>query len=782
MTDSTITIEVDGQKLEAKPGQMLIEVTDAAGISVPRFCYHDKLSIAANCRMCLVDVENAPKPLPACATPCNDGMVVQTKSARALAAQKGTMEFLLINHPLDCPICDQGGECELQDVAMGYGGDVSRFSEGKRVVADPDLGSLVATDMTRCIHCTRCVRFGAEVAGIRELGATGRGEHMKIGTYVQHTVDSELSGNIIDLCPVGALTSKPARFKARAWELLQHQGIAPHDSIGSNIFLHVRRDRVMRVVPRDNEAVNECWISDRDRFSYEGLYADDRLQTPMVKTDGKWKETSWEEALEAAAGALKSSGDSLATLVSPSATLEEMYLAQKLTRGLGSSNIDHRLFQTDFRNDEADPRQPWLGQKLSEVENNSAILLIGSNVRKEQPLLGHRIRKSAIDGGQVMVVNPVAYDFNYSLAVESIVSPSDMLNELAAVASLAGCDTAGLKSIIAAADIQDHHKTIFENLQSADKGLILLGNAAVAHPDFSLMRALAAAIAAATGVSFGVIPAFANSTGAWLAGAVPHRQAGGGNAETAGDNAALMQLQQHGGYLLVGIEPDRDLSMPAAALPKLEKAKTVMLTSYKTDEMLNVADVLLPVGSFAETSGTFVNAQWDMQSFNGVVAPVGEARPAWKVLRVLGNLTGLDGFDYQSSTDVLNEVADGFSASPDNSLQAAVSGDAVLAASALQRVSDLPVYAADAIVRRAGSLQHTTDAWQPGIRISAVTADTLALNDSDMARLCETEGEVIEAQIVIDNRVCDGGVWYPAGVPGSEKFSRLFGEVTLTKG
>jgi len=756
----TITIKVDGQELEAKPGQMLIEVTDAAGISVPRFCYHDKLSIAANCRMCLVDVENVPKPLPACATPCNEGMVVHTRSPRALAAQKGTMEFLLINHPLDCPICDQGGECELQDVAMGYGADVSRFSEGKRVVTDPDLGPLVATDMTRCIHCTRCVRFGAEIAGVREMGATGRGEHMKIGTYVQKTVDSELSGNIIDLCPVGALTSKPSRFQARAWELTQAEGIAPHDCVGSNIYIHTRRNQVMRVVPKDNEAVNECWISDRDRFSYQGIYAEDRLQQPMLKEDGKWKTVSWEEALEAAAATLKSADGSLGTLVAPTSTLEEMSLAQKLTRALGSNNIDHRLRQTDFRNADADPSQPWLGQSFEDLENNNATLIVGSNIRKDQPLLGHRLRKSALAGGAVMAINPVEYDYNYAFAVENIVAPSAMLGDLAAVAKAAGCSASGLQSIIDGATVE------------------LLGNFAVSHPDFTLMRGLAAAIADKTGCIYGVIPESANSAGAWVAGAVPHR---GTKLDPNGLNTADMLDQLQTAYLLINVEPAKDLADPVNAKTRLSAAKTVAITSYKTDCLLETADVLLPAGTFAETSGSYMNAQGDIQSFGGAIPALGESRPAWKILRVLGNLTGAEGFEYQSSQDVLDELTGAFESKPDNTLQAETSGDAVLTASVLERVADVPLYATDSIVRRSNALQHTTDAWNGAVRINAVTAQSNGLSEGDAASLSAAEGESVQLKVVIDDRVADGAAWYPAAVNGSENLSRLFGEVTLTK-
>jgi NADH-quinone oxidoreductase subunit G len=409
MSEQNITIEVDGQSLAAKPGQMLIEVTDQAGVNVPRFCYHKHLSVAANCRMCLVEVEGAPKPLPACATPCNDGMKVFTRSPIARQAQKGTMEFLLINHPLDCPICDQGGECELQDVAMGYGGDVSRFTERKRVVKDENIGSLIATDMTRCIHCTRCVRFGGEVAGLRELGATGRGEHMRIGMFIEKSVASELSGNVIDLCPVGALTSKPYRFTARAWELTQQDTIAPHDGVGSNMHLHLRRGEVMRAVPKENDACNQTWISDRDRFSYQGLYSQDRLTQPMVRENGSLKTTSWEEALQRAAKEIKDTApERLGLLASPNATLEELYLSSKLMRGLGSNNIDHRLRQCDFRADSADPALPWLGRRFADIENNDLTVLIGSWLRKDQPLLNHRVRQSVREGAAVIALNPVA--------------------------------------------------------------------------------------------------------------------------------------------------------------------------------------------------------------------------------------------------------------------------------------------------------------------------------------------------------------------------------------
>ena len=382
MNSDNFKIEVNGVEFEASPGQMIIEVTDAADIYVPRFCYHRKLSVAANCRMCLVEVEKAPKPLPACATPVADGMKVFTKSALAISAQKAVMEFLLINHPLDCPICDQGGECELQDIAMGYGGGISRFNERKRVVKDKDLGPLISTDMTRCIHCTRCVRFGQEIAGIQELGTIGRGENTEISTYIESSVDHELSGNIIDVCPVGALNNKPYRFSARAWEMAQFPTVSPHDCAGSNINAHVMQGKLKRVVPRVNESINETWIADRDRFSCEAVYADDRLETPMVRIEGEWRECGWDEALEVAARGLQSVDGNLAALVSPSATTEEGYLAARLVRHLGSGNLDHRLRRRDFRQQNLDPVFPWLGMPIEDVEQLQSILVVGSNLRR----------------------------------------------------------------------------------------------------------------------------------------------------------------------------------------------------------------------------------------------------------------------------------------------------------------------------------------------------------------------------------------------------------------
>ncbi|MGV6826776.1 MAG: NADH-quinone oxidoreductase subunit NuoG [bacterium] len=769
----SIKIEVDGQSLEAKPGQMLIDVTDAAGISVPRFCYHKKLSIAANCRMCLVEVENAPKPLPACATPVMDGMKVFTRSPLAREAQKGTMEFLLINHPLDCPICDQGGECELQDVAMGYGGDVSRFSERKRVVKDENIGSLISTDMTRCIHCTRCVRFGTEIAGVREMGATGRGEHTRIGVYVEQAVASELSGNVIDLCPVGALTSKPFRFNARAWEMQQLDSIAPHDTVGSNVHVHVRRNKILRVVPRDNEAINETWISDRDRFAYEGLYTADRLERPMIRQNGTLREVGWQEALQTAAKMLKAtSAERLGTLVSPNATLEEMYLAQKLTRGLGSGNVDHRLRQADFRAPEADPAVPWLGQPLAALENNDATLLVGSWLRKEQPLVNTRVKKSTEKGGVVMAINPVDYEFNYDLLASQIVAPAAMVSALAGIASALGADTCGLS--VSANDVQQQ---IAEQLKSAEKGSVLLGNTALMHPDFSLIRALANNIASAAGITIGFLGEGANSVAAWSVGAVPHRAAAG--AASSGKNVAEMIADGLDTCLAINVEPEFDSSNPQAAKSALAASNLIAMTTHTSPWLMEHADVLLPMGAFGETAGTLINCQGDQQSFRGVVEPAGEARPGWKILRVLGNLIDVDDMDYLSADEVREAATENMPAL-DNTMAAATLAATLVKGDQLQRIGGVPMYSIDNLVRRAHALQHTPDAWKSGIRMRSSVITQLALNEGESAVLKQGEDSVI-LPVIVDERVPDNCVWMPTGVPGSDLLGAGFDAVSVEK-
>ncbi len=785
MSEEQVNIEVNGIPLKARKGAMLIEVTDAAGIPIPRFCYHKKLSIAANCRMCLVEVERAPKPLPACATPVMEGMKVYTESPKAIAAQKGTMEFLLINHPLDCPICDQGGECELQDVALGYGGDVSRFAERKRVVKDKDIGPLVATDMTRCIHCTRCVRFGEEIAGLREMGATGRGENVEIGTYVSKAVASELSGNIIDLCPVGALTAKPSRYKGRSWEYVQHAGIAPHDSVGSNIFIHTLRGQVMRVVPRENEQVNETWLSDRDRFSYEGIYSDDRLSKPLLGG----VESEWENALEAAASGLKAviarhGADAVGFLVSPTATVEELYLAQKLARGLGVNNIDHRLRQADFSDQDTAPAFPWLGQSLDALERMGAALLIGSNVRMEQPLVGHRLRKAALAGGQIMFINPRDFDFRFPVAAKVIADPVGMVTALAgvaqAVAELKGEILPAALAPLALFAPSDSARTMAAHLVNNAAATVLLGNLAVAHPAYAQLRALAVFIARCSGATLGYLPEAANSAGGWLAGALPHRLPGAKPAPRAGLDAQAMLADPRKAYVLVGIEPELDCWDGAAALNALQGAELVVaLSPYASAVTKRYARVILPVATFAETSGTYVNAEGSWQSFTGASRPFGEARPAWKVLRVLGNLCGLQSFEYLGSEDVLAEARSACAqVKPDNMTATLDKPLAPLQTMGLQRVADVPIYAVDALVRRARALQSSPLAQPAEVRLHPDVAAELGVVGREQVQVSRN-GVAVDLPLVLDESLPKGCAWIPAGLNASVALGPSVGPVVI---
>jgi len=710
MTDDKINMEVDGRAVVARPGQMIIEVTDTADIYVPRFCYHEKLSIAANCRMCLVEVENVPKPLPACATPVADGMKVLTRSALAKSAQRATMEFLLINHPLDCPICDQGGECELQDLALGYGNDVSRYTEKKRVVKDSDLGPLVSTDMTRCIHCTRCVRFGEEIAGIQELGTIGRGENTEIGTFIEKSVNHELSGNIIDLCPVGALNSKPFRYQARSWEMTQSETVAPHDCVGSNLYAHVRRGRLMRVVPRDNESVNETWISDRDRFSYEGVYAEDRLHRPMLKKDGEWIESDWEAALQVVAEGIRSAtseqdGRQAGFVASPSATLEELYLLNRISRGVGSDNIDHRLRRADFTDQQNDPLMPGIGMPLAELETLDGFLIIGSDLRHEAPMLAHRVRKAAITGAKISILNPSEFALLFDVAENMIVAPSMMtqtLEDLVVLASGKASKKSAAESLAAIAKI----------LAEADKSAIMLGHLAGCHPDFGSIRRLAARLAEITGAGLGYVTEGANSAGGALAGALPHRSVAGTRIASPGKTVQEMLSNPLGACVLLGIEPEYDTRTGVASIAVLEQTPLVVsMSPFVTDTMKSYADVLLPIGTFAETAGTFVNCEGRWQSFEGIATPVGEARPGWKVLRVLGNLLGLEGFEYETTSEVRQELAsltEGMETSKELAGEDAVPQDQDNPA-----LVEVPMHAIDPLVRRSAALQSTRDGQTP---------------------------------------------------------------------
>lgn len=699
MSDNTIKVEVNGVELDARPGEMLIAVTDRAGIYVPRFCYHEKLSVAANCRMCLVEVVNAPKPLPACATPVANGMKVATKSVKAIGAQKATMEFLLINHPLDCPICDQGGECELQDLAMGFGRDVSRFTERKRVVRDKNIGPLISTDMTRCIHCTRCVRFGQEIAGIQELGTIGRGERMQISTFVERSVDHELSGNIIDLCPVGALNSKPYRFSARAWEMQALSTVAPHDCVGSNLSAHVLLGKVKRVVPRANEAVNETWLADRDRFSYEGIYAG-RVEQPMIRDGAALRLASWEEALEAAVAGIALSvakgGAGLGAWAAPTSTLEEGFLLQRVLRHVGSDNLDHRLRRRDFRLQERDPVFPWLGLSLAELEQADAIVVVGSNLRREAPLIAHRVRKAALRGASVVFVNPGRYEYLHQVA-----------GYLETGLDLVG----GLRRLLA--DSPDAEASaILGRLRGAKRPVVLLGQIAGRHPRLADLRQAAGEFARQHSARLGYLSEGANSAGLSLAGVLPHRGPAGSPVARAGRNIAEMQDQPLAGLLLLNVEPEYDCGDGRRAIAAVESAGFVLaLSPYLSPSLEAHADVVLPVGTFAETAGTFVNCEGRWQSFTGVAAPVGASRPAWKVLRVLGNMLQVPEFDYASAEDI-RACVQGLAGTvtPDNTVAVTAIPPATTAADMAVGDLDVPMYGTDGILRRAAGLQQTREA------------------------------------------------------------------------
>jgi NADH-quinone oxidoreductase subunit G len=711
MADDTVNIEVNGVPLKARKGQMIMQVTDPADIYIPRFCYHDKLTVAANCRMCLVEVEKAPKPLPACATPVTEGMKVFTKSPKAVAAQRATMEFLLINHPLDCPICDQGGECELQDLALGYGRDISRFSERKRVVKDKNLGPLVSTDMTRCIHCTRCVRFGAEIQGYPQMGATGRGENMEIGTYIEHSVDHELSANIIDLCPVGALNNKPFRYHARAWEMNQAALVSPHDAFGTNLFAHVLRGKLMRMVPRENEEINETWIADRDRFGFEGMYSGDRVSQPMLRIGGALQAVDWEVALTAAAEGLQKSAavNKAATgfLASPMATVEELYLLAQVARGLGCANIDHRLRQLDFRAQENEAPYPHLGLKIADVERLEGVLIVGSDLRREMPMLAHRIRTAAVKGGaQVAFLNPRRFELMFPVA-GYMTAEADMVGELTALVH-AAASAAGrpVPAGVGTATLSDAHRSLIGALSHGARHAVILGTLAQRHPAYSQLKALSLALADLCGASLGCLTEGANAAGAYLAGAVPHRNPGGAPIATAGLSARQMLDAPLKAYVLFGgIDPANDLGVDPAALASAELV--VAVTTHLPESLRAVVHVVLPIGSFAETSGTYVNAEGRWQSWAGAAKLPGESRPGWKVLRVLANLLGLHGVDYDSS----DEIRDALKLLCGTRIEAARAMPAAMPNGRVPTGSwvDIPPYQSDVLVRGSEALQKTKD-------------------------------------------------------------------------
>jgi NADH-quinone oxidoreductase subunit G len=766
-------LEIDGKKVAVADGSMVMHAADKAGIYVPHFCYHKKLTIAANCRMCLVDIEKAPKPMPACATPVTNGMVVRTKSDKAIKAQQSVMEFLLINHPLDCPICDQGGECQLQDLAVGYGASSSRYAEEKRVVFHKNVGPLVSMqEMTRCIHCTRCVRFGQEVAGAMELGMIHRGEHSEITTVAGATIDSELSGNMIDICPVGALTSKPFRYSARTWELSRRKSISPHDSTGANLIVQVKADRVMRVLPLENEAVNECWIADRDRFSYEALASDARLTRPMIKQGGAWVEVDWNTALGYVADGLRRvqaefGSTGIGALGSAHSTVEELHLLAKLVRGLDSENIDHRLRQADLPSS-AGAR--WLGMPIAELSGLQRVLVVGSFLRKDHPLFAQRIRQAARHGAQVAKLHALDDDWALPVAHKMIEAPSRWVGALAEIAAAVAAQK-GVQAPIAA-EPGDGATAIARSLLAGERKAVLLGNAAMQHPQASQLLALAHWIGTTTGAKVGVFGEAANSVGAQLVQALP----GAG-----GLNARQMLSQPMKALLLLNVEPTFDAGDPAAAGAALAASGLVVaLTSFK-DAAVENADVLLPIAPFTETSGTFVNAEGRAQSFAGVVKPLGDTRPAWKVLRVLGTLLGLPGFDFDSSQQVLAEALPA-------DLTNRLSNEAALSAApaggdggSLERIADVPIYCTDALVRRAPSLQLTADARNaPAASLSSRLWRELALQAGDTVRVSQGGiGVLLPARE--DTTLADAAVRVPAGHPHTADLGAMFGAISVEK-
>ena len=791
VAEDMVTVNIDGVDYKARKNAMIIEVTDAQDISVPRFCYHKKLTVAANCRMCMVQVEMggrmAPKPLPACATPVADGMKIWTASEYAKNAQRAVMEFLLINHPLDCPICDQGGECELQDVALEYGRGISRFTEKKRVVKDKNFGSLIATDMTRCIHCTRCIRFLEEIAGNKELGGTGRGENMEISTYIENSIDSELSGNVIDVCPVGALTSKPFRFTARAWELIQTPSVSPHDCVGSNTLLHIRDGKLMRVVPKENEDINEVWLSDRDRFSYQGVNSEDRLTQPMVKSNGEWKTVGWEEALHATVKGLKAvDPDNLGILVSPNATVEEQYLLSQLADGLGTGNIDHRLRRSDFTGQDQEPVYPGLDQSIASLELADAVLVVGANPRKEQPIIGHRLRKAAHNNAQIMFINAVDYPVTFKIAEKIITLPGQLVSCLASVAVAALKKKGGqppelLKDVMAVVPNDSVADAIADTLIDADNATLLLGITASMHPSFSALRALAVFIAETTGAKLGFLSDGANAAGAHLAGVLPHRAAAGQARSNAGLNARDMLASPRNAYLTFGIEPEFDCIDSRAAMNAMQKAGFVVsLSCYVTDSMREYADVLLPITAFSETSGTYVNCEGQWQSFTAASRAPEGTRPGWKVLRVLGNLLELAGFEQASSESVRDELRGKLGSDAVNNKQYPDAIHIEPVQQGIERIAELPLYATDAVVRRATALQQTPDADTACIRINPADAQQQGFSHEE--RVGVRQGGVQTAvSLKIDSSVAKGAAALPVSIPVSIVISDPWGSVILDK-
>ena len=753
---------------------MVIQAAQQSGTYIPHFCYHKKLSIAANCRMCLVDVEKAPKPMPACATPVTQGMIVRTKSEKAIKAQKSVMEFLLINHPLDCPVCDQGGECQLQDLAVGYGAGASRYDEEKRVVFHKEVGPLISMEeMSRCIQCTRCVRFGQEVAGVMELGMVNRGEHSEIATFVGQSVDSELSGNMIDLCPVGALTSKPFRYSARTWELSRRKSVSPHDSTGANLIVQVKNGKVLRVVPLENEEVNECWIADRDRFSYEALNSEARLTKPMLKQGGQWREVDWTTALEYVAQGLKciskeQGASTIGALATEHSTVEELYLLTQLLRGLGSDNVDTRLRQSDFTTGVG---ARWLGFPIAELSTLDRALVIGSFLRKDHPLFASRLRQATKHGAQISAIGGVSDDWLMPVAQRLTVAPSAWVQTLADVAAAVAAEK-GVSAPVAG-NATDAAKAVAASLLSGQRGAVLLGNAALQHPQASSLQALGQWIAEQTGAKLGFLGESANSVGAQLVGAQP--QQGGLNA------AQMLAGKGLKGIVLLGVEPEFDAANPAAAMAAVQGAEMVVsLSSFKTSAM-DYADAILPIAAFSETSGTFVNAEGRVQSFHGSVKPQGDSRPAWKVLRVLGTMLGLPGFAFETSEEVKAVALGDLAALPAKLNNATTAAITLLASTGgLERLADVPIYSADALVRRAPALQATADAQGPVASLPQALWTELGLTEGAHVKVTQ-DGASVVLPAALDASLPTHVVRVPAATAATATLGGLFGAIRVEK-
>ncbi|MBK7461775.1 MAG: NADH-quinone oxidoreductase subunit G [Betaproteobacteria bacterium] len=774
-----LEIEIDGKKAQVPDGSTVMDAAQQIGVYIPHFCYHKKLSIAANCRMCLVQVEKAPKPLPACATPVTNGMKVFTHSDLAIKAQKGVMEFLLINHPLDCPICDQGGECQLQDMSVGYGPMKSRYTEEKHVVFHKNVGPLISMEeMSRCIHCTRCVRFGQEIGGIMELGMANRNMHSEITTFLGRTVDSELSGNMIDLCPVGALTSKPFRYTARSWELQRRKSVSPHDSVGANLVVQVKHDSVMRVLPRENEAVNECWISDKERFSYQALNSDERLVKPMVKQGGEWKEVDWSVALDYVAHGLKDvsrehGGDALAALAAPNATVEEMFLLGKVMDGLESKNVDFRPRQLDFSSDSKRLGAPWLGLHLSEIKDLDAALIIGSFLRKDHPLIAQRLRQAAKKFSKVTMLSVTSDDELIDFHARLTVQPSQLVFALGAIVKAAS----NLKGVLAPAGLEsievcDQSQKIAQSLMDGDKRAIFLGNVASQIEGAAQLQVLALELAKLTNGVVGFLGEGANVVGGYSASVL-----------RGGANAREMFEKPRKAYVLMGVEPEFDCGNPQLVVDALNKASLVVyMSAFKHEPALQYADVMLPISPYTETSGSFVNTEGRVQSFNGVVKARGDARPAWKVLRVLGNVLNIDGFSYESSEGVRDDAL-GKSVEFVSGLSNDLNEIGIQLPSLvfdLQRIADVPINFADSMARRSPVLQQTSDAVAPTARVNEQTLAKLGLASGVKVQVIQGQGK---AELVVkgDNTVPVGCIRVAAAHASTSKLGDMFGQISVER-